>query len=129
VLLTGLDAEHATVEVAGESRLIAIAELTHYDFGEHLMLWRPAIGGETGALAEGARGAGVVWLRTVLAELGHAAPAGADPDLFDAGLAAAVRDFQRAQGIFVDGVVGDHTLIQLQSEIGLVSVRLDQGMR
>jgi len=124
LLLHGLDETHAIVGIAGSSERIAIAELTLFTYGEQLLLFRPAIADEAGSLSEGARGPGVIWLRTSLGSIADSVLASDQPDLFDAGLAAAVRAFQRDHGLFVDGVVGDRTLVSIQSAIGLNSVPL-----
>jgi general secretion pathway protein A len=128
VLLAGLGEKHAVVWVGDAMERIDIADLTLFTYGQQLLLFRPAITDEAGSLTEGARGPGVIWLRTSLASiLGKAIETG-EPDLFDAGLKASVMDYQRARGLFVDGVVGDRTLINLQSDIGLVGVSLKSGM-
>jgi general secretion pathway protein A len=128
LLLTGLDAHQASVRLAGSERKIDIDELTLYRFGEHLLLWRPAIDDESGALTTGARGPAVVWLRTALQDIAGTALGSDEPDVFDELLAAAVRKFQSNHGLFADGVVGDRTLISIQSEIGLVGVPLNSWL-
>jgi general secretion pathway protein A len=128
LVLLGLDDTHALVSIAGTRRRIPISDLTLFTHGEQLVLFRPAISDESGSLAEGARGAGVVWLRASLASIGQDPGQSGEPDLFDSGLAAVVADYQRAHGLLVDGVVGDRTLISLQSDIGLVGVSLKSGM-
>ena len=125
LLLTGLDAAKATVRVDGSERQIAIADLTHYGFGEHLLLWRPAV---NGSLAAGAQGPAVIWLRNTLGSISGSDLSAAEPDQFDAVLTEAVRSFQDSHGLFADGVVGDRTLISIQSAIGLIGVRLKPGL-
>ena len=58
-------------------------------------------------LCQGSRGAAVEGLQRKLSELGHS-PGRAD-GVFGPNTRAAVRDFQRAQGLSVDGVVGSQT--------------------
>jgi murein L,D-transpeptidase YcbB/YkuD len=55
----------------------------------------------------GARGPRVATLRS---RIGATVRRGEDPEVFDAGLAAAVRAFQRENGLGVDGIVGPRTL-------------------
>jgi general secretion pathway protein A len=124
LVLSGLDRTHAAIAVEDRTIRVGIADLTHYAYGRHLMLWRPAIGVASGPLAEGASGPAVVWLRTGLEELTGIDLASAEPDRFDSDLALAVRAFQRERGLVVDGVVGSRTLINLQTELGLIGVRL-----
>jgi general secretion pathway protein A len=128
VLLTGLDDTHASVLIAGVRERISIADLTHYSYGEHLMLFRPAINDSAGSLFEGARGPSVIWLRTTLQAVAKVDLSGNEPDLFDAALTNAIRDYQRDRGLFVDGIVGDRTLINLQTDVGLIGVSLKSGM-
>ncbi|HUF73373.1 MAG TPA: AAA family ATPase [Gammaproteobacteria bacterium] len=129
VLLVGLDETEAMVSVGGALQRVPVAELTLFTTGDPLVLFRPAIAGEEGPLAEGARGPGVIWLRTSLASLGHVTPGSEEPDLFDTALASALGDYQRDREFVVDGVLGDRTLISLQTDIGLVGVSLKAGMR
>lgn len=128
LVLTGLGTADASVVVAGQRQRIGLSDLTRYAYGEHLVLWRPAVAGAAGPLALGASGIGVIWLRTTLESLGRSGLASETPGLFDAGLAAAVRDYQRDRGLTADGIVGDRTLITLQSEIGLVGVPLNHAI-
>jgi peptidoglycan hydrolase-like protein with peptidoglycan-binding domain len=104
-------------------------ELAGLATGKALVLFRPAIAQPEGVFAEGSRGPGVVWLRTVLGELGEASLEGEDPLQFDSAVTAAVQDFQQQHGLDVDGIVTDRTLLALQSAIGLVDIELGQDGR
>lgn len=128
LLLAGLSEKHAVVWAGDTMERIDIADLTLFNFGEQLLLFRPAIPDAAGSLTEGARGPGVIWLRTSLESIFDRPLPSDEPDLFDATLAAAVKDYQRNRRLFVDGVVGDRTLINLQTDIGLVGVSLKTGM-
>lgn len=128
LLLAGLSDKHAIVWAGDAMERIEIAELTLFSFGEQLLLFRPAIPDPAGSLSEGARSPGVIWLRTSLESIFDDPLPSDEPDLFDAVLTAAVEDYQRNRGLFVDGVVGDRTLIHLQTDIGLVGVSLKTGM-
>lgn len=72
--------------------------------------WKEMSAGET--LKPGMRDARVRELRARIAERGDipAATADADLDLYDAGLEAAVKRFQRRHGLTPDGAVGRNTL-------------------
>ncbi|MDX1562744.1 MAG: AAA family ATPase [Gammaproteobacteria bacterium] len=137
VVLKSLGETSGTLTIDGIDRQVSIAELTLLTYGDQLLLWRPSIIVTSGAgasgtpepLREGDRGAGVVWLRTSLESIAGIDLSTAEPDLFDAGLSAAVRDYQRDRGLTVDGVVGDRTQISIQSDIGLQGVRLDKALR
>jgi general secretion pathway protein A len=128
LLLAGLGEKHAIVWAGDTMERIDIADLTLFTFGEQLLLFRPAIQDAPGSLSEGARGPGVIWLRTSLESVFDRSLPSDEPDLFDAALTAAVEEYQRIRGLFVDGVVGDRTLINLQTDIGLFGVSLKTGM-
>jgi murein L,D-transpeptidase YcbB/YkuD len=128
LVLAGIDSKHAVIRIGGVREQIAIGDLTLHAQPEQLLLFRPAVTDEANALKAGARGAGVIWLRTTLASISGLDPAAEQPDLFDEPLADAVRTYQRDRGLFVDGIVGDRTLISLQNEIGLVGASLVAGM-
>ncbi len=67
----------------------------------------------SGVYKIGASGGEVANLRQRLASIGFDAPASADPQIFDQGLADAVAAYQRAAGLPDDGVAGPKTLAQL----------------
>ena len=86
--------------------------------GVHFAVWAP-----------NARSVSVVWLRTVLTDLGEQVIASDDPMLFDAPLAAALRRFQERHGLVADGIVTDRTLLGLQSAIGMAGFETEPGDR
>ena len=129
VLLPAHDPSMATTLEAGGKRHFDSHEFAQVSNGKGLLLFRPAITDAPGTLAEGARGVSVVWLRTVLAEIGGQAIDSDDPLLFDAPLAAALRKFQEQRGLVADGVVTDHTLVSLQAAIGMAGLETDTGDR
>ncbi|HYM26646.1 MAG TPA: AAA family ATPase [Steroidobacteraceae bacterium] len=111
VVLTALDDEQAKLDLGGP-HLVSIGELSHYWLGDFVMLWRPG-SSPVKALSAGMRGAQVRWLRQSLQRL-HGAPSDAvASDVFDADLAALVRDFQRQHQLTVDGIAGVQTQIAL----------------
>jgi murein L,D-transpeptidase YcbB/YkuD len=129
VLLPGHDPSLATILEADGKRHFDGIEFAEVATGKALLLFRPAITDPPGTLVEGARGASVVWLRTVLTELGGEAIESGDPLLFDAPLAAALRKFQAQRALVADGIVTDVTLLNLQSAIGTAGFVPDAGER
>jgi general secretion pathway protein A len=112
VLLAALDKERVTLEIGNQKQRYALAEVDRYWYGKYLLLWRAPFA-EILALRSGMQGPMIGWLRETLARaLGTPLPAVA-PDIFDAGLDEAVRDFQRRQRLPEDGVVGNLTWLQL----------------
>ncbi|MFO7640291.1 MAG: AAA family ATPase [Candidatus Competibacteraceae bacterium] len=110
-LLRALTEEGATLEIAGQTVAVSLAQLTPLWTRNYLLLWRAPI--DQRVLGPGATGAEVLWLRQRLA-LGTGEPL-SEPvsEVFDAALAAQVRDFQRARGLQPDGLAGPRTLVLL----------------
>ena len=79
--------------------------------------WRVRLG-EGGTLRPGDAGPRVTQLRHRLAELGDPAPATDRPEVFDAGLAGALKEFQRRHGLNADGVAGRMTFAALGADAG-----------
>jgi general secretion pathway protein A len=116
IVLTGLDDEHAHVDVGGVAQQVSIGDLSHYWFGDFILLWRPGTR-DPKALGPGMHGAEVLQLRLQLARLtGKPAPAGAS-DVYDGELSQLVRDFQRAHRLTADGVAGVQTLVVLNGAL------------
>jgi general secretion pathway protein A len=115
VVLTALDDEHARLDLAG-AHSVGLGELSHFWLGDFVMLWRPA-SSPVKALSAGMRGADVRWLRQSLQRLAHLDASAPASDVFDAELAALVRDFQRQHQLSVDGIAGRETQIALAAAV------------
>jgi len=116
VVLTGLDDEHARIDLGGEQREVSISAVSRYWFGDFLLLWRPPLA-VAKALTPGMRGEDVRWLRDSLraAKGLPASPPG--NDLYDDELVQLVQDFQRQHRLAVDGVAGVQTQIALDTAL------------
>lgn len=116
LVVSALGAGGAELALAGATRTVDVAELTHYWFGEYLLLFKPAVATGT-TLALGTRDDSVTRLREVLAEIdGAAAPAGPST-LYDPALEARVRAYQRERRLTVDGIVGVRTQLALAGDL------------
>jgi general secretion pathway protein A len=118
VVLAALDAESATVVVAGARYRVALAQIAPLWSGKYVLLWY-APPGFSNVLAGGSRSPAVSWLRQSLARV-----QGGNADgtaLFDDELVGQVKAFQLAEGMEPDGVAGALTLIRL-------NLRLDQNL-
>jgi general secretion pathway protein A len=115
VVLTGLDDEHARVDLGG-TQPVGLGELSHFWLGDFVMLWRPATS-PVRPLSAGMRGAEVRWLRQSLEHLAHVDSGQPASDVFDAQLSGLVRDFQRAHQLSVDGIAGRETQIALAGAV------------
>lgn len=112
-LLRTLVGDHATLEVAGQTVTVPLAQLTPVWTGHYLLLWRPQT--DQPLIGPGNTGAAVRWLRQRLAlASGQAAP---EPlsETFDANLAKQVRAFQQERGLRPDGMAGGRTLVLLSN--------------
>jgi general secretion pathway protein A len=116
VVLTALDDEHATVQMAGSSHNVSIGELSRYWFGDFVMLWRPGTS-QVKSLSQGMRGDDVRWLRQSLQRVEGEHSDGPVSDVFDENLSKLVRDFQRQHRLTVDGIAGVQTQIVLASAV------------
>jgi general secretion pathway protein A len=118
VVLTALDAESATVIVAGARYRVALAQIAPLWSGKYVLLWY-APPGFSNVLADGSRSPAVSWLRRSLARVQGGNADGTT--LFDAELVGRVKSFQLAEGMEPDGVAGALTVIRL-------NLRLDQNL-
>jgi general secretion pathway protein A len=117
VVLSGLGDDVATVTIAGQNYLIDPAELGDFWFGQYLLLWKPQFD-QRRNYAQGMRGAEVLWLRESLAKIQGEPVTPMSSDIFDSGLEARVRSYQRDRRLGVDGVVGYQTQIAINSDLG-----------
>jgi general secretion pathway protein A len=114
VVLQHLDNTVAELMIGAELFRLAIEQVDRYWYGEYLLLLQTPPGGRLN-LKVGDRGVDVTWLRRQLElALGVDIPA-ADPQLFDYALQKQVLDFQRSRGLVADGIVGENTLIHLNT--------------
>ncbi len=116
IVLSGLDEEHAHVDIGSNRQQVSIGDLSRYWFGDFILLWRPGTH-DPRALSPGMHGAEIRQLRQELTRLtGKNAPANAS-DVYDGELSQLVRDFQRAHRLTADGVAGMQTLVVLNSAL------------
>ncbi len=113
VLLRALTESDATLDLAGQSVSVPLAQLTPLWTGDYLLLWRPQI--PQTLIGPGASGEAVRWLRSRLAlAAGQPAP---EPlsETFDSALVDQLRAFQRDRGLRPDGLAGQRTLVLLNN--------------
>ena len=111
VVLTGLEGEHASIDLGNAPHDIGDGELSRYWMGDYVMLWRPE-SSPVQTLAAGMRGAGVRRLRRSLEKLAGVSDPGPS-DVYDASLTNLVRQFQRTHQLTADGIAGIRTQIVL----------------
>lgn len=113
VLLKGLDADKATLEVAGHSVQVTSAQLKPLWTGAYLLLWK--LQTDQPIIGPGNNGEAVRWLRRRLA-IAAGQPVPETPsERFDADLGNQVRAFQQTHNLLVDGIAGEQTLVLLNN--------------
>jgi general secretion pathway protein A len=121
-VLIALDNAEASLRIGGETHKLGIVALARQFDGAFTTYWsaphehRPRI-------AAGEHGEEVDWIAQQLAKLnGNSAPAAGKA--FDLDMTRQVREFQFAQGLKVDGMVGPRTIMQLNRAAGVEEPRL-----
>jgi general secretion pathway protein A len=118
VVLNRLRGDSAELLIGAETVTVPLGELLVMWYGEYLLLWRPEAG-DGRLLARNASGSDVLWLRRALGELRGIPVLPANSQLYDPALESAVREFQRARRIAVDGIAGAMTLISVNNSLRL----------
>ena len=119
-LLTALDGEQASLQLADGAATVSLATLASQWRGDFATLWRRPPG-HTGAGPADLQGALGPWVRErLVAFQGDALPA-------TASLRERIRVFQLAQGLDPDGLAGPMTLMQLNRVAGESEPRLSGG--
>jgi general secretion pathway protein A len=110
--LNALDHNSAGFALGTQTRRVAIGALAAQWSGQYTLLWRlPPAAHEN--IRSGEHGPAVAWLTRQLAlAQSRAADPGEDP-VFDQALLRQVKQFQLAEGLVPDGVVGTRTLMHL----------------
>lgn len=116
-LLARLDDSTATFIVAGETKRVALMDLAEKWFGDFTILWKipPSYQNE---IKPGDRGAVVSWLSHQMRRVSGRHDEKGNKELFDEELVNEVKQFQLAQGIVPDGIVGPQTLIRINRAVG-----------
>jgi general secretion pathway protein A len=124
LVLSALDSERATLDIAERQITVNLHELDAFWRGSYILLWTPPPSGST-LLIEGSSGPDILWLRSQLDSVSEHetldVEGSAHNSHFDDGLKRRVMDFQRAHGLVADGAVGPQTLIQLGTTVGELS--------
>jgi len=121
VVLIGLGADRARIDLGDRTVDVAPDLLQRYWDGQFLLLWRPPVTGDLFIGREASQGANA-WLRESLA---RASPESlAIPGAKDPGwpLKDAVIHFQQSQGLDADGIAGPDTIIRLNTLSGRPNV-------
>jgi general secretion pathway protein A len=110
------DGSHATVGTGARAERVPLEQIDREWDGSFVVVWKPPRSGMD-AIARGASGTDVVWLRQALDAVdGRPGPAGSPPArTYDDALVTRVVAFQRAHGLQADGIAGGETLAKLSA--------------
>jgi general secretion pathway protein A len=125
-LLTGLSDSSAALAAGNVTQTVSLLVLARYFDGEFTTLWRaPWL--YRGHLESGDKGPEVDWVAAQLAKLnGDKAPG--NNQVFDENMAQRVREFQSAQGLKADSMVGPLTFMHLNRVAGVDEPRLKTSL-
>jgi general secretion pathway protein A len=119
LVLIAINEDIAHLSIGGVAASHPINEVTDIWFGDFLMLWRPPSSISL-SLSSKSFGPDVVWLRQSLAAINkNYASVNANKESYDVNLQNIVRQFQKDNRLEVDGLVGQQTLIIINSLLGL----------
>jgi len=113
-VLQHLDDTVAELMIGNGLLRLSVAEVDRYWVGNFTLLLRSPPNGNL-LLKTGDRNPDVAWLRQLLEAAQQVKLPASDPQYFDFPLQKQVLEFQRSRGLTPDGVVGKHTLIQLNT--------------
>jgi len=103
--------------IGSELYRLSREQVSRYWYGDYVMLLQAPPGGRL-FLKSGDRGPDVAWLRQQVETALNVEIPAPDPLHFDYPLQKRVLEFQRSRGLVPDGVVGQNTIIQLNSVTG-----------
>ncbi|GMU75082.1 MAG: hypothetical protein AMXMBFR45_05730 [Gammaproteobacteria bacterium] len=116
-VLTAFDERVGDLSVAGRDYQVAAGEIADFWQGEYLLLWRPQTR-DVKAFVPGMRDPDIRWLRASLATIQGEPIEPMQSDLYDAGLEARVKQYQRERRLTADGLVSHQTQIAIIAELG-----------
>ena len=117
VALTGIKGQTAMIEVGDEARSVELKEIEKRWFGDYTLLWRlpPNYRGD---IHPGMKGRDVQWLDAQLATIQGRKALTGETLAYDNQLVTQVKQFQLAEGLVPDGVIGPQTIIHLSNAAG-----------
>ena len=116
VVVTGISGATAFLTIGGVEVSHPSQLITDMWFGQFTLLWQPP-GGSPVSLVPGSRSAEVLWLRDSLSSIDDRYRSDAS-DIYDSNLTEIVRQFQKDYRLDIDGLVGQQTLIIINSLLG-----------
>jgi general secretion pathway protein A len=116
VTLITVVADAANIRFGNEDRTVAIKDIKSRWLGEYTLLWRPPADFDM-TFPAGHDGPEVNWLRTNMAFINNSSFKEPSSEVYDADLVREVKEFQIAEGLVPDGIVGPQTLILINTAV------------
>lgn len=126
ITLVGLQNDKLTFDLGDRRLTYLLNEVRSFWNGRYTLLWKPPSQREY-LLTPGQTSTSVRWLRQQLMEPGEVASAKKTPYadyLYDDELKSRVVTFQMMHGLNPDGIVGPHTLMHLNTDLGIPGIPL-----
>lgn len=114
VTVLGVHGGEVIVNIADRLYKTTVNALAEFWSGRYLLLWRPP-SLDARLIRPGARGDVVLWLRRNLDRVDSRVAEAEQPEVYDAELVERVKAFQRSRELAPDGLVGERTLIHLNT--------------
>ena len=121
--LTAMEGSELMLTVGENTMRVSQGDLRDLWYGAYVVLWETPPG-YRGSIRRGDTHETVAWLRQQLAGVTDVTLASSQADYFDESLHDAVVQFQRQEGLIIDGVVGPETWIRLSTRLALPAPRL-----
>ena len=125
-LLLALNETQARLRIDGHDQVLALKDLKPHFDGEFTTLWA-APRRFRDELLDGDRGVDVDWIGAQMARIDHLAKP-RENAMFDQEMSRRVRQFQIAQKIKADGLVGPKTYMRLNRMAGIIEPELTQNV-
>ncbi len=116
--------EGVTLQVGDDTVTATPRALRDVWYGQYVILWQTPPDYH-GNIKSGDTHPTVGWLRVQLSGLTGVSLDSSEPDHFDRNLETAVREFQNAEGLLTDGIVGPATWIRVANRLNLPAPNLD----
>ena len=117
IMIKAISDNLATVQIAGATMEVPIADLKEQWSGDFLLLWKAPENYSSNI--KDSTSPHVEWLRTALFEANISSHSELKDFTYIAPLNEQIKSFQKSQGLEADGIAGEHTLILLNTVLGL----------
>lgn len=115
--LRELGNETAVLTLGTETLTVSVRDIESHWFGDYTLLWKTPPGYKD-VISPGNRDATVAWLNKQLAVIRGETEQPVDNNIYNNDMVNQVKEFQTAEGLVSDGIVGIQTLIRINTAVG-----------